>query len=74
MDAVINLSHFIGHRGKEKAKFTEMTNIFDSSSPVSHPLKNGQGHGLHYQINNISGRQGWRNCLAIHPFMVCILQ
>lgn len=46
MDAIINLSHFIGHQGKQKAKFTEMTNIFDSRSPIHDILKNGQGHGL----------------------------
>lgn len=46
MDAIINLSHFIGHQGKEKAKFTEITNIFDSRSPIHDILKNGQGHGL----------------------------
>ncbi|RMC17303.1 hypothetical protein DUI87_05884 [Hirundo rustica rustica] len=33
-----------GHRGKEKAKFTKMTNIFDNSSPVSDLLKNGKGN------------------------------
>lgn len=44
MDAIMNLSCFIGLQGKEK--FTKMTNIFGSSSPVSDPLKNGQDHGL----------------------------
>lgn len=62
MGAIINLSHFIADKGKEKAKFTEIMNIVDSSSPISDQRNNGQAHGFtHCQINSISGRQGWRN-------------
>lgn len=46
MGAIINLSHFIADKGKEKAKFTEIMNTVDSSSPVSDHISTGRAHGF----------------------------
>jgi len=68
MGAIINLSHFIADKGKEKAKFTEIVNIVDSSSPASDQMNNGQAHGFTLcQISSISGRRGWRNTTCYVP-------
>lgn len=68
LGAIINLCHFTADKGKEKAKFTEIMNIVDSSSPVSDQMNNGQAHRFaHCQINSISGRRGWRNVTCYAP-------